>query len=137
MQDDIDAGLLSGVEQVDVAMVNCVDGGAWDGGSGSGGDAGQVTDGAVEHDATSGSSGGSDASTGSGSGGGGSSGSSGGASSGGADAGVAGNGAAKTETSGGCACVTAPGAPSPDRSVSWILGAVFLARRVGRTRGRR
>ena len=119
MQADIDAGLLSGFEEVDVAAVSC----AGDGGVVTGSDAGHPGDAGAGHDASSSSSGGgSDASSGGSSGGGsggsGSGGSSGGGGSGGGD--DAGNGAAKSGSTGGCACTTTPGAPL--RS-SWLLAA--------------
>src|ERR1019366_967176 len=112
MQADIDAGLLSGVEDVDVAMVSCT--GIGDGGVVTGGDAGHAGDAGVEHDASS-SGGGSDASSGGSSSSGGSGGGSG--SSGGGDAG---SGAAKSGSTGGCACTSTPGAPLGDW---WLLGA--------------
>ena len=137
MASDIDAGLLSGFDEVDLAGVNCVDGGAWEGGTVTGSDAGNATDGGIEHDASS-SGGGNDATTGSGSGGsssgssGGASSGSGGSSSGGADAGDGGSGGAKSSVTGGCACNTATGAPSRGHVAWWLLGGLFLARRRGR-----
>jgi MYXO-CTERM domain-containing protein len=141
MQDDIDAGLLTGVDQVDVAMVSCAetDGGTvTDAGSSSGSDSGSGID------ASTGRDGGADSTTGSGSSSGGSGSSSGGASGGSSGGGgggssssggttdasddAAGEGASSSKV-GGCGCKTA-GTSGTATLAWWAMGAlVWLARR--------
>ena len=121
MQADVDAGLLSGVEQVDVAAVSCTGLTGGDGGTAQGSDAGPGADAGASVDAGSGGT--EDAASGSGSGGG--SGSGSGGSSGGADAST---GAAPSSKS-GCSCTEAPGAPSPFVAVGLALAGLGAALR--------
>ena len=122
MQADIDGGLISGVDQVDVSMVSC-DGGAIPVGEGgvppegdAGSSGGSSGGGSGGRDASGSGSGGEspDATTGSGS--------SSGAGSGGSDG--AANGDTATTKAAGCACVTGAGASGPG---GWWAGCTALA----------
>ena len=123
MQADVDAGLLSGVEQVDVAAVSCTGLTGGDGGIVQGSDSGTGADAGASGDA--GPDGTVDAASGSGAGGSGSGGSSGGA------AGDASTGGASSSKS-GCSCAETPGAPSPSVAVGLAVAGLVAA--LGRRR---
>jgi hypothetical protein len=153
MQADIDAGLLTGVDEVAVAMVSCDGGtipmgdggvtppqdagssGGSSGGGGSGGDASGSGSGGPDATTGGGSGGGSGSSSGGSGSSGGGSGSSSGTTNGSGDGSVNGDTAASTQSA-GCGCRTSPGSASA--GAAWASCAVFaFATALRRRRGRR